>query len=118
MAERYSNDVPFVLIYIREAHPTDGRQAPQNVRDGALLPTARTQAEKDEHADVCVRTLDIRFPTLVDRMDNKVELAYVGWPDRLYLIGRDGRVVYKSASGLVGFIPSQLEAAIKKALAK
>ena len=114
MAERYKGRVPFLLIYVREAHPTDGRQVQQNLRDGALLATATTQAEKDEHAGVCVRTLDIRFPTLVDKMDNKVELAYAGWPDRLYLVGIDGRVLYKSAPGPAGFIPTELEAAIRK----
>lgn len=116
MAERYKADVPFLLIYIREAHPTDGWQVPQNLRDRALLPTASTQAEKDEHADVCIRTLDIRFPTLVDKMDNKVELAYAGWPDRLYLVGRDGRITYKSAPGPAGFRPVELDNAIKRAL--
>lgn len=116
MAARYKSSVPFFLIYIREAHPTDGKQVAQNVRDGAILASAKTQQEKDGHADVCIRTLDIRFPTVVDKLDNKVELAYAGWPDRLYLIGADGRVIYKSAPGPAGFIPSQLESAITRTL--
>jgi type I thyroxine 5'-deiodinase len=116
MATRYAGTLPFLLIYIREAHPTDGRQAPQNVRQGAFLPTARTIEQKAEHADVCIRKLDIRFPALVDGMDNAVELAYAGWPDRLYLIGRDGRVVYKSRPGPQGFVPAELEGAIRKML--
>jgi hypothetical protein len=116
MAARYAGRVPFLLIYIREAHPTDGRQAPQNVRQGALLPTATTMEQKEEHADVCIRKLDIRFPALVDGMDNKVELAYAGWPDRLYLIGKDGRVVYRSRPGPQGFLPAELESAIRKVL--
>ena len=114
MAKRYEKDVAFLLVYIREAHPTDGWQVPQNVKQGALLPTAKTLDQKEEHADVCIRKLDIRFPTLVDKMDNKVELAYAGWPDRLYLVGKDGRVVYKSRPGPAGFIASELEGAIKK----
>jgi type I thyroxine 5'-deiodinase len=118
MAARYAGTVPFLLIYIREAHPTDGRQAPQNVRQGALLPTARTIEQKEAHADTCVRKLDIRFPALVDGMDNKVELAYAGWPDRLYLVGRDGRVVYKSRPGPQGFVPAELENAIRTTLAR
>jgi hypothetical protein len=116
MAAKYKATVPFVLVYIREAHPTDGRQVAQNLRDGAILSSATTQKEKDSHADVCIRTLDIRVPTVVDKLDNKVELAYAGWPDRLYLVGVDGRVVYKSAPGPAGFIPSQLEAAITRTL--
>ena len=116
MAKRYENDVAFLLVYIREAHPTDGRQVPQNVKQGALLPTARTLEQKEEHADVCITRLAIKFPALVDKMDNKVELAYAGWPDRLYLIGKDGRVVYKSRPGPAGFVPTELERAIATAL--
>ena len=114
MAERYKGAVPFFVVYIREAHPIDGWQVPENLRQHILLPSAKTQEQKDEHADLCVVKLDIHFPTLVDRIDNRVELAYAGWPDRLYLIGKDGRVVYKSAVGPAGFIPSQLEAAINR----
>jgi hypothetical protein len=114
MADGYKGRVAFLLIYVREAHPTDGWQVPQNVRDGALLSAAKTQAEKDEHADVCIRKLDIKFPTLVDKMDNKVELDYAGWPDRLYLIGADGRILYKSAPGPAGFISAELDSAIRK----
>jgi hypothetical protein len=62
MATRYAGRVPFLLIYIREAHPTDGRQAAQNVRQGALLPTARTIEQKGR----CFRTM-ARLKCLVAR---------------------------------------------------
>jgi type I thyroxine 5'-deiodinase len=38
---------------------------------------------------------------------------YTGWPDRLLLIDRDGRVVYKSRPGPFGFEPAQLETALR-----
>jgi hypothetical protein len=117
MAKRYEGRVPFLLVYVREAHPVDGRQAPQNVRQGILVESAKTMADREATADVCIRQLDIRFPTLVDRMDNTVELAYAGWPDRLYLVGADGRVAYKSGPGPAGFRPAELEAAIRRTLA-
>ena len=116
MAQRYQGRVAFLLVYVREAHPVDGWQVPQNIRDGALLGAAKTQAEKDDHADVCIRKLDIRFPTVVDKMDNRVELTYAGWPDRLYLIGADGRILYKSEPGPAGFLPAGLESAIRRTL--
>ena len=119
MAKRYADDVEFLLIYVREAHPDDTfRRSPANVRAGIDMTTANTMDEKTDNADVCVRELGIEFPTLVDNMDNKVELAYAGFPDRLYLIGTDGRIVYKSAPGPAGFIASQLETAIKNTLGK
>ena len=30
-----------------------------------------------------------------DSISNQTERAYTGWPDRLYLIGLDGRVIFK-----------------------
>jgi hypothetical protein len=47
-------------------------------------------------------------------MDAQVELNYMGWPDRLYLIGKDGRVAWKGNPGPEGFQPRQLESAILK----
>ena len=85
-----------------------------NVRDGVLFRDPRTEAERTGVAESCVRKLGIRFPALIDGIENDVENAYTGWPDRLYLIGRDGRVVYKSEPGPFGFHPAQLEAAIRR----
>lgn len=118
MSVRYKGQVPFLLIYVREAHPIDGNVAARNVREGISLSSAKTMDEKEEHADVCIVKLNMKFPTLVDGMDNTVELAYGGWPDRLYLIGQDGRVAYKSGSGPAGFIPSELDAAIRRTLGR
>jgi Iodothyronine deiodinase len=60
-----------------------------------------------------VTRLGIKVPALVDRFDDSTEIAYSGWPDRLYLIDREGRIVYKSAAGPFGFKPGELEAALK-----
>ena len=69
-----------------------------------------------EIAESCVRTLGIRFPALIDGMDNSVERQYTGWPDRLMLIDIEGRLVFKSAPGPFGFKPSDLESARVKLL--
>ncbi len=50
-------------------------------------------------------------------MDNTTDLAYSALPDRLYLVGTDGRIAYKSAPGPMGFRPDELEAAITEYLA-
>lgn len=118
MYERYKGQVEFLLVYIREAHATDEWQVPANVREGVLLESAKDIGQKVEHAASCTRKLDIRFPTLIDGMDNKVESDYSGWPDRLYLVGEDGHIAYKGAPGPGGFRPAELEAAIRKALGR
>jgi hypothetical protein len=43
--------------------------------------------------------------------------AYNALPDRLYLIGKDGRIAFKGGHGPLGFKPAELEAAIETELA-
>ncbi len=87
-----------------------------NVRDKVLFSSPIDEVERAFVAGACVRKLGIKFPALVDGFDNRVEGAYTGWPDRLYLIGRGGRVLYKSKPGPFGFHPEDLAQAIKASL--
>jgi len=116
MAEKYQGKVEFLLVYIREAHPTDGRQSPRNVKDGIEISAAANYGQKEEYASSCVRNLGIKFTTVVDNMDAKVELNYMGWPDRMYLVGKDGRIAWKGDPGPKGFKPLLFEAAIQAEL--
>lgn len=84
-----------------------------NVRDGVLFRSPRDEAERASVAGACVRKLGIKFPALIDSFDNRAESAYTGWPDRLYLIGQGGRILYKSKPGPFGFHPDDLAQAIK-----
>ena len=53
-----------------------------------------------------------------DGIDDGVGEAYEAWPDRLYLVGRDGRVVFRGGPGPDGFDPDALERAIVEELAR
>ena len=46
-------------------------------------------------------------------MDDAVMTAYAALPDRLYLVGLDGRVVYAGGQGPFGFKPAELEEAME-----
>jgi len=104
----------FYAVYIQEAHPTDIWQMKSNIKDNVLFASPKNEEERAFVAGACVRKLGIKFPAVIDGFDNATEVAYTGWPDRLYLIGSDGKVVYKSKPGPFGFKPADLEAAIKK----
>jgi len=104
------------VVYIQEAHPTDLWTQQANVRDGVLFASPRSNEERGETASTCVRRLGIRIPAILDGIDNKTERAYTGWPDRLYIVGRDGRVAYKSAPGPFGFSARGLTAALQREL--
>ena len=102
------------MVYITEAHPTDVWQMQSNVRDKVLFASPRNEDERAEVAGTCVRKLGIEFPAVLDEFGNSTERAYTGWPDRLYLIDSQGRIVYKSKPGPFGFKPDQLEAALAR----
>jgi len=55
---------------------------------------------------------------LIDGMDNAVGLAYGAWPDRIYVIDKDGKVFYKGGMGPRGFNPREMEQALGKLFAK
>ena len=96
------------MVYIEEAHPTDGWQMPSNLKDHVLVESAKTFDDRDEAANMCVVKLGLHIPALVDDIQDTTERAYTGWPDRLYIIDRAGRVAYKSKAGPFGFHPDDM----------
>ncbi len=105
----YKDRANFVMVYVREAHPTDGWRMESNDRFGVTTPQPRTYDERVEVAQKCGRTLDLAFPMLVDTIDDTVGARYSGMPGRLYLIDRQGKVAFKSGRGPYLFKPSELE---------
>ena len=102
----------FLTVYITEAHPSDVWQMQSNIQDNVVFASPKNEAERAELAGACVRKLGIKFPAVVDDFGNSTEQAYTGWPDRMYLIDGNGRVVFKSKAGPFGFKPDELAAAL------
>lgn len=109
MKRRYSDRVEFVGVYVREAHPIDGWRMESNDKAGIAVAQPRTEGERTAVAARCCQSLNMTMPLLVDRIDDRVGNLYSGMPDRLYLVGRDGRVAYKGGRGPFGFKPGELE---------
>jgi hypothetical protein len=109
----YNDQVQFLAIYIREAHPDDGWNFGQT--RGIYDPT--TIEERRQLAGQCEVAMQYGIRTYVDDMDDAVMTAYAAWPERLYLIGQDGRVLYASGLGPWGFKPAELQEAIERVLA-
>jgi len=103
-------------VYIQEAHAADVWQMPSNVKQGVVFANPTSYEAREHVADSCVRRLNIRIPAVIDTFDNRTDLAYTGWPDRLYVIDRDGRVAFKSAPGPFGFHPADMERALKSVI--
>jgi Flp pilus assembly protein TadD len=115
--ERYRDRAQFVLVYVHEAHTSENWQSTVNQRQGVDVPPEKSLEEKEQHAALCIRKLDLKFPVVVDNMDRKIESAYGAWPSAVYLVGGDGRVLWRSRLGEQNFAPEEMGAAIAQALA-
>ncbi len=73
--------------------------------------------ERVEVGQACMVKLALEMPAVVDEMDDAVGRAYGAMPERLYLIGVDGRVAYKGGVGPMFFRPPEWRAAILSYLA-
>jgi len=119
IALKYHARIDFRLVYITEAHAAAESewQSSINARESISLPPARNLVEKQQHAALCLRRLELPFALAVDGMDATAERAYNAWPSRLYLVGRDGKVAYQTRLGELDFHADDLEHAIHEMLA-
>ena len=116
--DRHGDAVAFFIVYIREAHPEDGWVLSSNRAEGIALADPTSPTERAEAAEACILRLRTRIPVLLDGLDDAVARVYGGWPDRLYLIGRDGRIAFQGEEGPFGFKPDELAAAIDAELSR
>jgi hypothetical protein len=114
--DRHGGEVAFFIVYIREAHPEDGWVLADNRREEIALVDPVSLDERAAAAAACALRLETRIPILLDDVDDAVGSAYGGWPDRLYLVGRDGRVHFQGEKGPFGFKPAELAHAIETEL--
>lgn len=105
MAHRFSDVAKFYVVYIREAHPADGKWAMPVDKEGTLIASPKTLAERTSIAKTCCTKLKIDMPCLIDDMDNTTARAYGAAPDRLFVIGKDGRIAVRGGRGPFGFKP-------------
>jgi hypothetical protein len=113
---RYGDEVAFYVVYIREAHPEDGWILQENRNEEIALRDPTSLAERADVADTRAARLALTLPVVVDGPDDAIARAYGGWPDRLYLVDRGGRIAYQGGPGPFGFLPEELEQAIDREL--
>ena len=127
--KKYKKDIEFMMIYVREAHPTDKWWLAETKFMRLLMewsnpyPTydlmePETIEERREAALACQAKLLEDMPVFVDNLDNKVDLAYVAWPTRIFFIDEEGKVRYESGLGPYGMKPEDLEIEIAKYLSE
>lgn len=82
---------------------------PSNEGEGVLVARHREFAERAAAARACVERLGLTAPVLLDGMENAADRAYGAWPERLYVISREGTIAYQGGKGPYDFDPTELE---------
>ena len=103
-------------MYIQEAHPADGWQMESNERDDVIFHKPKDWGERQSVAQACCTRLNLSMPCVVDSIDNAVDNLYAAWPERIFVLDRDGKITYAGKQGPWGFKPKQAERALRRAL--
>ena len=77
-----------------------------------------TLEERAELARFTSKTLGFTMPSVVDGIDDTVNMDYQAWPERLYLVDAGGKILFRCGPGPFGFDPDGLETAIQEHLAE
>lgn len=92
-----SNDVAFLFVYVREAHP------------GEKMPAHLSTDDKRRAAEFFRDEEDVEMPVLLDDLDGRVHRKYGKMPNSTYLIDRSGRVAFRSLWTKASAIEEALE---------
>ena len=106
--EDFSGKFDFVVIYVEEAHATDGWVVPGNPFD---IATHRDMADRVRAAQQLTPFVKC-CPIYVDNFDNEACSAYGAFPDRLFVIV-DGVVEYVGDEGPFGYSIPKLRKALE-----
>jgi len=74
-------------------------------------------SSRNKVATTCTASLEMTLPTAVDDLHDTVSQKYKAWPERIYVIASDGRIVDKTGPGPFLFRPRQAKRALDKLLA-
>src|SRR6478672_8265139 len=81
--EEFGDDLQFLFVYVREAHPGD------------KLPAHQSMDEKIAAAKLFRREEEVEFPVLVDELDGAVHRDYGAAANPAFLIDKSGRVAFR-----------------------
>uniref|UniRef100_A0A452VBC5 Iodothyronine deiodinase n=1 Tax=Ursus maritimus TaxID=29073 RepID=A0A452VBC5_URSMA len=104
----FCSTADFLIIYIEEAHASDGWAFKNNVN-------IRTHRNLQERLQAARLLLDRtpQCPVVVDTMENESSQRYAALPERLYVL-REGRILYKGKSGPWNYHPEEVRAVLEK----
>jgi hypothetical protein len=103
LAKEFAGKVDFYVLYVREAHP------------GENYPAQTSFEEKLQHARDLKRLEDIGTRTiLVDELQGTMHNDYGSRPNSVYVIGRDGIILFRADWNAPQELETQLNRLVEK----
>jgi hypothetical protein len=79
-----------------------------NIESEVVFDQPQTFEARVDLARTFVDRMNVETETLVDDIRNTAMACYAAWPERIYVIARDGRIAYKGGMGPFKFEPEDL----------
>lgn len=99
----YGEKVDFSFVYLREAHPEGGfmPNLNRNGKDLTMppLPDPKSIKERRRSANEFQAKTSRRLRVFVDSLDDEMAVRWGSWPDRIFVIGPDRKVLYCGGPG-------------------
>jgi hypothetical protein len=101
-------------VYVREAHPTDEWQMKSNVKDDVCYAQPKTLEQRVVIANDFIKRFNYPLPFGIDDINNAADHAYAAWPERIYIVGEDGHIVYHGGMGPFDYHPAEARSWLAK----
>ena len=91
----------FFLVYISEAHAEDDKWPVPYAKELGIK-EHKTYVQRCSVANRLTADKKMTIPCLVDNIENEVANIYKAWPDRVFVIRKDGRLGVAARRGVRG----------------
>ncbi|QDT98734.1 deiodinase-like protein [Gimesia aquarii] len=118
--EQFKDRAQFLFVYVREAHPDSVLSViDQNGKESLRkIPQPTDMLTRVSNAAICQRTKDLNIPIAIDTIDNRVGKAYAGRPNRMVVVGTDGKFLFVTVPSPLGTDARSLRNWLSKNLTK
>jgi peroxiredoxin len=100
--EYKDQDVEFLFVYVREAHP------------GERIPAHSSMEEKRQAAEMLREEEEIEIPIIVDELRGPIHRKYGKLPNSTFIIDKSGRIAFRALWTRPGAVEDALEALLER----
>ena len=118
MRDEFGDTANFLVVYVREAHASDEWEMDSNTKAGVRIPQPRSIEERRAAAACFVEGSKVTLPVVVDGLDDGAAIPYGAWPERLYVLDEEGRILYRGGPGPFEFKPEEVAEVLRRLRAR